>query len=125
LGLGDRIRAFFSKRGNPALLQLDAFVAEHKGIEGFVEPRTTTNPTTLLLVDRYGKHVRAPVRDPRDAYSFCEQHGIPVYEAQVVGYPKRMKDFEKKRRAAADDAIDQEIADLERRLAEIEEPPQE
>ena len=118
MGLGDRIRAFFAKRGNPALAELEGFVAERKGIEGFIEPQTSTSPTTLLLVDRDGAHLRAPVHEPADAAAFCEKHSIPVYDAQVIGYPRRMKDFEKKRRSAASEDLDASIAELEKRLAE-------
>ena len=117
-GLGDRIRAFFSKKSNPGLVELEPFVAERKGIEGYIEPRTSTSPATLLLVDRDGDHLRAPVREPADAVAFCESHAIPVYDAQVIGYPKRMKDFEKRRRRGAMDSLDEDIAELEKRLAE-------
>ena len=118
MSLGDRIRAFFSKKNNPGLQELDEFVAERKGIEGFIEPQTSTSPTTLLLVDREGDHLRAPVREPDDAVAFCERHGIPVYDAQVIGYPQRMRDFEKRRRTVDPAALDKEIAELERRLTE-------
>lgn len=115
---GDRIRGFFSKKNNPALTQLEAFAAERKGIEGFIEPKTATSPTSLLLVDRDGEHLRAPVREPSDAAAFCERHSIPVYDAQVIGYPKRMKDFERRRRSGAFDSLDADIAELEKRLAQ-------
>ena len=118
---GDRIRSFFNKRNNPALDELKSFIAEHKGIEGYIEPRTATNPVTLLLVDRDGRNKRAPVREPDDAVSFCEQHSIPVYDAQVIGYPKRMKDFERGRRPpGVQDAWDEQFEDLERRLSETD-----
>ena len=115
---GDRIRGFFSKRGNPALGELEAFAAERKGVEGFIEPQTPTSPTTLLLVDRDGDHLRAPVKDPRDAAAFCDRHSIPVYDAQVIGYPKRMKDFDKRRRSGEVQSLDADIEELERRLAQ-------
>lgn len=118
MSLGDRIRAFFSKKNNPGLKQLEAFVDERKGIEGYIEPRTATSPTTLLLVDRDGDHLRAPVREPEDAVAFCEGRGIPVYDAQVIGYPKRMRDFEKRRRTVDAGTLDKEIEELERRLSE-------
>lgn len=118
MGLGDRIRAFFASKSNPGLVELQSFVAERKGIEGFIEPKTPTSPTTLLLVDRDGDHRRAPVREPGDAVSFCERLGIPVYDAQVIGYPKRMKDYERKRRSGVMDSLDEDIAELERRLSE-------
>jgi hypothetical protein len=118
MGLGDRIRAFFASKGNPGLRELEVFIAERKGIEGFIEPKTSTSSTTLLLVDRDGDHRRAPVREPADAVGFCERVGIPVYDAQVIGYPKRMKDFERRRRTGAMDSLDDDIAELERRLTE-------
>ena len=119
MDFGDRIRGYFSRRSNPALRDLEGFVAERKGVEGYIEPRTATSPTTLLVVDRDGDHLRAPVRTPEDASAFCERLSIPVYDAAIIGYPKRMRDFERRRRAPGP-AIDEEIADLERRLAETD-----
>jgi hypothetical protein len=122
MGLGDRIRGFFSKRGNPALGELEVWAEGRKGIEGYIEPKTATSPTTLLLVDRTGDHLRGPVRDPLDAAAFCEKIGVPVYDAQVMGYPQRMKDFEKRRRSSISDDIDKDIEELERRLADPDPP---
>jgi len=113
VSFGDRIRAFFSKRSNPELQKLTAFALDRKGVEGYIEPRTATSPTTLLLVDRDGDHARAPVREPSDAAAFCDRLGIPVYDAQVIGYPKRMRDFERNRHAKGD-SIDEKFAELER-----------
>ena len=120
MGLGDSIRRFFAKRRSPDLSELEAFLAERKGVEGYVEPRTATNPTTLLLVDRDGDHLRAAVMDPEDAAAFCERHGIPVYDAQVIGYPKRMKGPHARRRDTAIpiEDVDEAFSDIERRLRE-------
>ena len=117
MSLGDRIRAFFSKRRNPELPALAEFAQTRKGVEGFIEPQTSTNPTTLLLVDRDGDSRRAPVRDPEDAVAFCDQHGLPVYDAQVVGYPKRMKEFERGGRRQREQ-LDEQFAEIEKRLRE-------
>ena len=117
MGLGDRIRKFFAGRGASDLGHLELFLKNHQGVEGFVEPQTATNPTTLLLVDRVGEHVRGAVRDPAEASRFCERHGLPVYDAAVIGYPQRMKDFARGR-AADPSALDAQIADLERRLGD-------
>jgi hypothetical protein len=120
VGLGDRIRAFFAKKNNPALTELEEFAASHQGIEGFIEPLTSTSPVTLLLVDRHGEHIRAPVREPEDAVTFCERLAIPVYDAKVIGYPKRMREFDKRSRREAADSLEDDIAELERRLAETD-----
>ena len=117
MSVGDFIRAFFSKRRNPRLLELESFIAERKGVEGYIEPRTATQPTTLLLVDRDGASARAPVRDREDAVAFCERWSLPVYDAAVIGYPKRMIEYER-RGGASSERVDEVIADLERRLHE-------
>ncbi|MGH2698934.1 MAG: oxidoreductase [Actinomycetota bacterium] len=121
MGIGDKWRSLFSRKKSPDLRQLHDWVAEHQGVEGYIEPRTNTNPTSLLLVDRAGDHARAPLRDPDQGRRFCERHGIPVYDAQVIGYPKRMRDFERRSGRGPAPDLDREIADLERRLREI--PP--
>lgn len=118
MGLSDRIRRFFTRRSNPQLQELAEFATTRKGVEGFVEPRTATSPTTLLLVDRDGDHRRAPVREPQDATAFCEGLGIPVYDARVIGYPKRMRDFDRRRRSEGGEALDEQFSDLERRFQE-------
>jgi hypothetical protein len=116
VSLGDFVRGFFSKKRNPQLGELESFLATHKGVEGYIEPRTATQSTTLLLVDRYGASVRAAVREPADAVAFCEKSSIPVYDAAVIGYPKRMRDYERAERSP--EQLDAQIAELERRLRE-------
>ena len=116
MSLGDSIRNFFTRKRNPELKALEAFVAERKGVEGYIEPQTATQPTTLLLVDRRGDSRRGAVRDPEDAAAFCEKRGVPVYDAAVVGYPKRMREFDKGRRVALSEDLDEQIAEIEKRL---------
>jgi hypothetical protein len=115
MSVGDFIRGFFAKRRNPDLERLQPFATSRKGVEGYIEPRTATQPTTLLLVDRDGHSARAAVRDPQDAVVFCERWAIPVYDAAVVGYPKRMIEAREGRRTSSE-GLDEQIADLERRL---------
>ncbi len=113
MGLGDWIRGFFSKRANPALSHLAEFARTHQGVEGYVEPRTATQPVTLLLVDRDGEHIRGAVREAEDAVAFCEGLGLPVYDAAVIGYPRRMRG-----RSRADDAFDEKFAEIEKQFKE-------
>jgi hypothetical protein len=123
MGIGDSIRRAFSRKRKVDLSDLEAFVARHKGVEGYIEPRTTTNPVTLLLVDRDGDHVRAVVGEPRAAVAFCKRASIPLYDAEVIGYPKRIKDFDKRSKEGAFEAttFESEIDELERRLSEPDE----
>jgi hypothetical protein len=118
VSLGDSIRRFFAKKRNPELKELEEFAQNRKGVEGYIEPRTTTQPTSLLLVDREGDNLRGAVRDPEDAVVFCERRGIPVYDAKVVGYPQRMRDFDLKGRRATTEDVDAQIAEIEKRLRE-------
>ena len=124
MSFADRIRAFLSglgaagRKGSPALVELERFAQGRKGLEGFIEPETATSPTTLLLVDRHGEHLRAPVRAPRDAVAFGDRLGIPIYDAAVIGYPKRMRDFERSRPVPMTDSLEDDFAELERRLAD-------
>ncbi len=122
MGLGDIIRGFFSRRGNPALAELEVFAEGRQGLEGFIEPRTATSPPTLLLVDREGAHLRAPVREPEEGADLCNRLGIPVYDARLVGYPRRMKDYQKRLRSGSAADLDASIAELERRLGDV--PPE-
>lgn len=116
MGLGDALRAFFSRRANPSLRELEAFARERKGVEGYTEPRTATQPVTLLLVDRDGNHRRGAVRELDDAVRFCESLGVPVYDAAVVGYPKRMRGYDERRRRPQEGDLDKRFDEIKRRL---------
>ncbi|MDQ5874086.1 MAG: oxidoreductase [Actinomycetota bacterium] len=118
MGFSDSFRRFFNRGRTPDLGPLRTFAAERKGVEGYIEPQTATQPLTLLLVDRHGDSMRGAIRGPRDAKDFCAQASIPLYDAAVIGYPQRMVDFERRGGGPGKDALDEQIADLERRLQE-------
>jgi hypothetical protein len=63
---------------------LHAFVAERRGVEGFVEPRTAVSDVTLLLVAW--------------AHDFANKHQVPSYDAAVVGIPQRMRDYNRRQK---------------------------
>ncbi|MGH3666567.1 MAG: oxidoreductase [Egibacteraceae bacterium] len=71
------------------------FMASHDGVEGFVEPATSVYATTLCLVAADGEYLRQPVKDERQARRLCEEHGVPLYDAGKVGYPQRMREYER------------------------------
>lgn len=101
MGLFDRFRRrqrdIPGVRGSSqeTLAELREFMGTREGVEGYLEPPTAIYATTLLLVAGDGEYLRRPVKDERQARKACEEHGIPLYEARRVGYPQRMKDYER------------------------------
>lgn len=78
-----------------AVKELEEFLRTRVGVEGFMEPKTAIYSTTLLLVAADGEYLRRPVRDHDEALAVCQKHGAPVYDAAKVGYPKRMRDYDR------------------------------
>ena len=72
---------------------LSQFAATRRGVEAFVEPKTAVTETTLLLVAFDGEWTRRVVPSPEWAHAFAEHLQIPGYDAAVVGYPQRMRDY--------------------------------
>lgn len=110
MGFADRIRGWFkgeskgrrrtapspqtAKATRAATKELQEFLQSRPGVEGFLEPRTTIYPTTLLLVAADGEYLRRPIGDREQAQAVCEKGGIPMYDAAKVGYPRRMQDYQ-------------------------------
>lgn len=110
MGFADRIRAWFkgetkgarkapspstSKATRASTKELDQFISSRPGVEGFVEPSTAIYPTTLLLVAADGEYLRRPVHDRDQAVEVCTKAQIPIYDAAKVGYPRRMRDYDR------------------------------
>ncbi|HWH31828.1 MAG TPA: hypothetical protein VNU01_04075 [Egibacteraceae bacterium] len=100
MGLFDRFRR--KRRHSPVpapsaqlTRELVAFMRERDGVEAFIEPPTAVWPMSLCLVDGDGDSVRRPVQDEDQARRLCNEQGVPLYDARIVGYPKRMKDFQR------------------------------
>ena len=72
---------------------LEQFVASRRGVEGYVEPRTAVTETTILLVAADGEWTRRRIDGPDVARKLSRDLAIPVYDAQVTGYPQRMRDW--------------------------------
>ena len=72
---------------------LAEFVRGRRGVEGFIEPRTTVTETTLLLVAHDGEWTRRRIESPEVARRFAHQLGMPVYDIRLMGYPQRMRDY--------------------------------
>lgn len=108
MGFSDRLRAWFkgeSTRSAPSpsmdkssratMRDLEEFVGSRIGVEAYLEPRTAIYSTTLLLVADDGEYLRRPVRDRAQAAEFCKRANLPLYDAAKVGYPRRMKDYDR------------------------------
>ncbi len=75
------------------LTHLEQFVATRRGVEGYVEPRTAVTETTIVLVAADGEWTRRRIDGPDVARKLSRDLAIPVYDAQVTGYPQRMRDW--------------------------------
>jgi hypothetical protein len=119
VGFGDRVRAWLRGEGGGdgggvtrpssraprrrherkvSLEGLDEFVAfatSRRGVEGYLEPRTNLYAHSMLLVADDGEYLRRPIADPATARAFCEAHGLPLYDVSRVGYPRRVRDYDR------------------------------
>lgn len=77
---------------------LREFVDTRRGVEGFVEPRTTVTDHTLLLVAHDGEWTRRRVPSVAWAHDFANRLGVPSYDAAVVGVPSRMRDYNRRQK---------------------------
>jgi hypothetical protein len=103
VGLFDRFRGRRSGRTDghdPAadLRYLHQWVADHTGVEAFVEPKTTVTEVTVVLVAADGEWTRRRAGGDAGARRLSERLDIPVYDVQKVGYPQRMRDYDERRR---------------------------
>ena len=87
-----------------ALAHLEAFVASRRGVEIYVEPKTTVTESTVVLVATDGEWTRRRISEPRDAADLGARLGIPVYDVHATGYPPRMRAWTAARSGSADKA---------------------
>jgi hypothetical protein len=105
VGLFDRFR----RKSRPGVLRssssqdtshLEQWAAERRGVEAFVEPRTTVTETTVVLVAHDGEWTRRRMDGAEGARRLARKLGIPIYDVALVGYPKRMREYTARRKAA-------------------------
>ena len=58
-------------------------------------------PVTMLLVAHDGEFTRKPIDAPEVARGFAKDHRLPVYDATMVGYPQRMRDYSRRETRSA------------------------
>ncbi|MDX1893318.1 oxidoreductase [Mycolicibacterium sp. 050158] len=114
MGLFDRVRLRGTKRAagpDPGadLKYLRQWVAEHQGVEAFVEPKTTVTEVTVVLVAADGEWTRRRAGGEKGARKLSDRLNIPVYDVQKTGYPQRMRDHDARLRIERDRARRREL----------------
>jgi hypothetical protein len=84
--------------GSEDLRHLEEFAKSRQGVEAFVEPQTTVTSTTVVFIANTGEWTRRRCPDAASAHSLANRLGIPSYDAGVVGYPQRMRDWNARRK---------------------------
>jgi hypothetical protein len=100
--------AWFRRRSVPSPRQerandfahLEHFAQTRRGVEAFLEPKTTVTEVTVVLVAHDGEWTRRRVPSVESARTWGNRNGIPVYDTNLVGYPKRMREYNERRKAA-------------------------
>ncbi|MDT5101795.1 MAG: hypothetical protein QOC76_5532 [Mycobacterium sp.] len=117
MGLLDRFRSGRSARRSGGadlaadLAYMRQWVAEHNGVEAFIEPQTTVTDVTVVLVASDGEWTRRRAGGDAGARRLSERLQIPVYDVQKVGYPQRMRDHDARRRIERERAARRELED--------------
>jgi hypothetical protein len=81
------------------LAHLEQFAQTRRGVEAFLEPKTSVTDLTVVLIAHDGEWTRRRIGTEQAAYNLGQRLGIPVYDANRVGYPQRMRDWNSRNRA--------------------------
>jgi hypothetical protein len=79
---------------------LAEFIRSRRGVEAFIEPRTAVTETTVILIAHDGEWTRRRVESPDAARKFASKQRIPVYDTALVGYPRRMREYNERQRSS-------------------------
>jgi hypothetical protein len=80
------------------LAHLEEFARTRRGVEGYLEPKTTVTETTLLLIAHDGEWTRRRVSSPDQARQFGHRLAMPIYDVSLIGYPQRMREYNARRK---------------------------
>jgi hypothetical protein len=72
---------------------LEEFIETRRGVEAYVEPQTSMTSASVVLVAADGEWTRRPVPDAATAFAWANKLGIPCYDVNLLGYPKRMREW--------------------------------
>ena len=90
---------------------LAQFIASRRGVEGFVEPRTTVTDVTLLLVAHDGEWTRRRVPSIAWAHDCANRNSVPAYDAGLVGIPDRMREYNHRQRQQQKELLRRDLED--------------
>lgn len=76
--------------------ELAGWAATRRGVEVYVEPVTAVTETSVVLVAHDGEFTRRRIGSPKAAQAFAHDNKLPIYDATIVGYPQRMRDYSRK-----------------------------
>jgi hypothetical protein len=77
---------------------LSRFCETRRGVEAWLEQPSTFARPSLLLIAYDGEWTRRSIPDVAWGRTFAAKRRIPAYDAGVVPYPQRMRDFNAKRK---------------------------
>jgi hypothetical protein len=75
---------------------LAEWAARRRGVEVYVEPKTAVTGTSVVLVAHDGEFTRRRISSPKAAQKFAHAQQLPIYDAMIVGYPHRMRDYSRR-----------------------------
>jgi hypothetical protein len=79
---------------------LVSFIQTRRGVEAWIEEPAGINPASILLVAGDGEYTRRSVPSVDWAVRFVRDAGLIAYQAGIVGYPQRMRDWDMRRKNA-------------------------
>jgi hypothetical protein len=83
---------------------LEHFIATRRGVEAYLEPKTTVTDVTVMLIAHDGEWTRRRVPSEQVARQWGNKMGIPVYDVALTGYPKRKREYDERRKREAQQA---------------------
>lgn len=98
-------------RGEGPGAQLLQFAKARQGVEAYLESKTAVAEMSVVLVAADGEWIRRRMPNAEIVHKFGNRLGIPVHDADAVGYPEKMREWTRQRKEAGDT----DVPDVDRR----------
>ncbi|MDP9340874.1 MAG: oxidoreductase [Actinomycetota bacterium] len=92
-GRRKRLKAGRGKLSREDRRGMKEFFKSRVGVESYLEPAALDRQRSVALVASDGEWLRFALPDEVSFRRFAQKLGLPVYDAAVLGYPKRMKEY--------------------------------